>query len=323
MKVLITGADGFIGKNLIVRLGELPGSRCCASRGQIAGSDLAGRWWRSADAVFHLAGVNRPQDVDGVRRRQCRPDGTLVRMSLAASGRTIPVILSRRPRRMLDNPYGRSKRAAEEALWRYADSDRHAGACVSPAQCVRQVVPAELQLGRRHLLPQHRARPADPGQRSGRAAPAGVCGRCGRRVYSCACRRRRRCGVVVEVRAGATASRWASWLRRSRHSATAAHRWLPSGSAPAWCARCMPPTSATCRPNEFAYALPKYGDARGVFVEMLKTPDSGQFSFFTAHPGITRGGHYHHTKTEKFLVIKGTARFGFRHIVTGETPRDS
>jgi UDP-2-acetamido-2,6-beta-L-arabino-hexul-4-ose reductase len=51
---------------------------------------------------------------------------------------------------------------------------------------------------------------------------------------------------------------------------------------------------------------------------MLKTKDSGQFSFFTAHPGITRGGHYHHVKTEKFLVIKGKARFGFRHIVTDE-----
>ena len=72
-------------------------------------------------------------------------------------------------------------------------------------------------------------------------------------------------------------------------------------------------------PEFFAYDVPKHGDPRGVFVEMLKTPDCGQFSYFTAHPGITRGEHYHHTKTEKFLVIKGKAHFGFRHIVTGET----
>jgi len=51
---------------------------------------------------------------------------------------------------------------------------------------------------------------------------------------------------------------------------------------------------------------------------MLKTPDCGQFSFFTAHPGITRGGHYHHSKTEKFLVIKGRARYRFRHLLTDE-----
>src|SRR5690606_1271141 len=71
--------------------------------------------------------------------------------------------------------------------------------------------------------------------------------------------------------------------------------------------------------NDFVYDVPAYGDARGTFVEMLKTGDSGQFSYFTAHPGVTRGGHYHHSKTEKFLVIKGKARFGFRHIVSGQT----
>jgi UDP-2-acetamido-2,6-beta-L-arabino-hexul-4-ose reductase len=59
--------------------------------------------------------------------------------------------------------------------------------------------------------------------------------------------------------------------------------------------------------------VPKYGDPRGVFVEMLKTSDSGQFSYFTAHRESAWLRHYHHTKTEKFLVIKGQARFKFRH----------
>jgi len=71
--------------------------------------------------------------------------------------------------------------------------------------------------------------------------------------------------------------------------------------------------------GKFAYDLPRHGDERGVFVEMLKTKDSGQFSYFTAHPGVTRGGHYHHTKSEKFLVIKGDARFCFRHLSTNES----
>jgi UDP-2-acetamido-2,6-beta-L-arabino-hexul-4-ose reductase len=84
-------------------------------------------------------------------------------------------------------------------------------------------------------------------------------------------------------------------------------------------ARALYATYVSYLPNEsFAYDVPVYGDLRGVFVEMLKTPDSGQFSYFTAHPGITRGGHYHHTKTEKFLVIKGQAVFRFRHLLTGE-----
>jgi UDP-2-acetamido-2,6-beta-L-arabino-hexul-4-ose reductase len=71
-------------------------------------------------------------------------------------------------------------------------------------------------------------------------------------------------------------------------------------------------------PESFTYTVPQHGDERGVFVEMMKTTDAGQFSFFTAHPGITRGGHYHHSKTEKFLVIKGEACFRFRHMLTGE-----
>jgi UDP-2-acetamido-2,6-beta-L-arabino-hexul-4-ose reductase len=57
---------------------------------------------------------------------------------------------------------------------------------------------------------------------------------------------------------------------------------------------------------------------RGIFCEVLKTKEAGQFSFFTAHPGITRGGHYHHTKNEKFLVIKGEALFKFENIISTE-----
>ena len=84
--------------------------------------------------------------------------------------------------------------------------------------------------------------------------------------------------------------------------------------------RALYSTYVSYLPHEsFAYDVPVHGDARGEFVEMLKTPDCGQFSYFTAPPGITRGEHYHHTKTEKFLVIKGTARFAFRHIITGQT----
>ena len=71
--------------------------------------------------------------------------------------------------------------------------------------------------------------------------------------------------------------------------------------------------------EKFIYDLNPYVDERGMFVEMLKTPDCGQFSFFTIPPGITRGSHYHHSKTEKFLVVSGLARMRFRQLVTGET----
>jgi dTDP-4-dehydrorhamnose 3,5-epimerase and related enzymes len=71
-------------------------------------------------------------------------------------------------------------------------------------------------------------------------------------------------------------------------------------------------------PDDFKYEITNHNDARGSFAEMLKTNDSGQISFFSAKPGVIRGGHYHHTKTEKFLVIKGNAKFRFENILTKE-----
>jgi UDP-2-acetamido-2,6-beta-L-arabino-hexul-4-ose reductase len=71
-------------------------------------------------------------------------------------------------------------------------------------------------------------------------------------------------------------------------------------------------------PTKFATQIKKHSDHRGDFVEILRTPDCGQFSYFTAHPGVTRGGHYHHSKTEKFLVIQGKAKFKFRNLLTEE-----
>ena len=71
-------------------------------------------------------------------------------------------------------------------------------------------------------------------------------------------------------------------------------------------------------PSSFSYKLPMFTDKRGTFVEIMKTQDSGQFSVFTAHPGVTRGEHYHHSKTEKFLVVKGEALFRFRCLQTQE-----
>lgn len=67
--------------------------------------------------------------------------------------------------------------------------------------------------------------------------------------------------------------------------------------------------------KNFSYKINENNDERGKFVEILKTQNSGQISFLTAKPGVTRGGHYHNTKSEKFLVIKGKARFRFKNVI--------
>jgi UDP-2-acetamido-2,6-beta-L-arabino-hexul-4-ose reductase len=66
--------------------------------------------------------------------------------------------------------------------------------------------------------------------------------------------------------------------------------------------------------DKFSYELKGYEDERGTFYEFVKTMDSGQFSISTTAPGITRGNHYHNTKNEKFLVIKGEASIKHRQI---------
>ena len=71
--------------------------------------------------------------------------------------------------------------------------------------------------------------------------------------------------------------------------------------------------------EKFSHSIPQYKDERGNFSEIIKTQNAGQFSFFNCKPGMTRGQHYHHTKSEKFLVVSGKARFRFRHIITNET----
>jgi UDP-2-acetamido-2,6-beta-L-arabino-hexul-4-ose reductase len=70
--------------------------------------------------------------------------------------------------------------------------------------------------------------------------------------------------------------------------------------------------------DKFSYELKGYADERGTFYEFIKTIDSGQFSISTTQPGITRGEHYHNTKNEKFLVLKGKASIKHRNIYSDE-----
>jgi len=71
--------------------------------------------------------------------------------------------------------------------------------------------------------------------------------------------------------------------------------------------------------DKFAYEIESYSDVRGKFVEFIKTKTSGQFGYFTIEPGMERGNHYHHSKTEKFIVIHGLAKFTYENLNTKES----
>jgi UDP-2-acetamido-2,6-beta-L-arabino-hexul-4-ose reductase len=274
------------------------------------------------DFVFHLAGVNRPQDPDefaagnaGLTRALCDAVAGVAR----AAGRRIPILHTSLIHAALDNPYGRSKREAEEALqaagrdprvpvhvfrlpnvfgkWCRPDYNsavatfchniaRDLPIRINDPQAVVTLVYVDDVLDRfLQLMDGADAAAGSGGFESVAPQYTVTVGELARQLQ-----------VFRDSRGTLMADRVGTGLARALYSTYVSY--LPV--------------------EAFAYEVPQHADPRGVFVEMLKTPDCGQFSFFTAHPGVTRGGHYHHSKTEKFLVIRGDARFRFRHMQTGQ-----
>lgn len=298
----------------MVRLGELAGYEAIGFDREDSLDDLAERVGR-ADAVVHLAGINRPKDVKEFAEGNADLTVKLCEL-IAATGRKIPLIISSSIQADLANPYGESKRGAEVAGEALAEKTgnpvtiyRLPGVFGKWCRPNYNSVVATFCHNIANDLPIQISDPAFAinlvyvddvvGEfiRALDAMPAGLT--------------RGEVSPVYGITLGELAAQIEAF-KNCRES-------LVSEPVGTGLVRALYATYVSyLPPAKFAYDLPKYGDERGVFVEMLKTRDSGQFSFFTAHPGITRGGHYHHTKTEKFLVIKGSARFRFRHIVTGE-----
>lgn len=322
MKVLITGAEGFIGKNLCLRLSE----RKEVEVVRFGSGDDPARLPALIDDVqfvFHLAGVNRPQDPadfvaanSTLTTRLCEAAAS----AAAGTGRPLPVVLTSSTQVERDNPYGLSKRAAEDAVF-----------AASQKGSIRAHVFRLPNVVGKWCRPNYNSAVATFCHNIARDLPIQVNDPAAALtlVYVDDLVER-----FVQLMDGAdtapdaagferitpqyttTVGAVAELIRSFRESrATLMTERVGFGLV-----RALYSTYVSYLPVEaFAYPLPQHTDSRGTFVEMLKTPDSGQFSYFTAHAGVTRGGHYHHSKTEKFLVIKGQARFKFRHMYTGES----
>ena len=322
MKVLITGANGFVGKNLQLHLAVRRDVQVvCFTRGNDV-AELA-NMLHGVDFVFHLAGVNRPQDPAEFVAGNVDLTGVLCQAVGAvaeATGKKIPIVYTSSTQANRDNAYGVSKLGAETAL--FALQTQHA-------------VPVHV-----FRLPNVFGKWCKPNYNS---AVATFCHNIARGlpiqvndpnapvtlVYVDDVIERfvqLMDGADAAVDSGGfatvapqyttTVGELARQIQAFNHSRdTLMTERVGTGLVRALYASYL----SYLPPELFAYTVPQYGDPRGVFAEMLKTPDCGQFSYFTTHPGVTRGGHYHHSKTEKFLVIKGQARFKFRHMQTGET----
>lgn len=314
MKVLVTGSDGFIGKNLVVRLRELTDYQVVGFDRGDSLDDLAERVGY-ADAVVHLAGVNRPKDIREFEEGNADLTRQICAL-IAASGRKIPLIIASSMQAGLANPYGESKLNAESAAEAMAEETANPVAIyrfpgvfgkwcrpnynsVVATFChnIANDLPIQINDSAAAIDLVYIDDVVNELIRSLDSTPAGVS--------------RNEVSPVYTITLGDLAAQIEAF-KGCRES-------LISERVGTGLVRALYATYVSyLPPAKFSYQLPKYGDDRGVFVEMLKTKDSGQFSYFTAYPGVTRGGHYHHTKTEKFLVIKGKARFGFRNVITEE-----
>ncbi|MDT0684528.1 NAD-dependent epimerase/dehydratase family protein [Roseicyclus sp. F158] len=313
MQILITGAEGFIGRNLSLRLRENGHGVLRATR-QTTPPELA-QLASQADAVVHLAGANRPDteaeftDInDKYTEKLC---------AVLRSQGPIPVIAASTIQVERDTPYGRTKRAGEAHLLTLA---RDTGAPINICRLVNvfgkwcrpnynsvvatfchniaRDLPIQIDIPTAEVRLVHVDDVID-GWLAWLAKPGS-----GEQVTA----------IAPEYRI--TLRDLADRLRGYR----AIRQTHTVGDTGSGLGRALYATYVSYLPvADFAYKVTRHGDARGVFAEMLRTEHSGQFSFFTARPGVTRGGHYHHAKTEKFLVLKGQARFRFLNMDTGES----
>jgi len=314
LKVLVTGSNGFFGKNLKIHLSERKEIEVISFNRDDDLESLVSKL-DGVDFVFHFAGVNRPENVEDFTIGNLDLTAALCQ-AITATKRKIPIVYTSSVQAEVDSPYGLSKQGAEQVLINFSAATSVpiylfrlpnvfgkwckpnynsvvATFCHNVAQNLSiQIndVNAEIRLVYiddviKHFISIMDGALAEPGFGEVNPVYALSLGDLAEKIRQ-----------FNDSRKSLVTEPVGSGLDRALHSTYLSY----------------------LRPQQFSYELLKHEDPRGVFVEMLKTHNSGQFSYFTAHPGVTRGGHYHHSKTEKFLVLKGDAVFKFRHVISNE-----
>ena len=325
--ILITGAGGFVGKNLVAELTARGYTSLLCFEKDDTPETLAD-YCRRAAFVVHLAGINRPKDPNEFYAGNAGLTDVLL-SDLETAGNACPVLVTSSIQAALDNDYGKSKKQAEDAIFAHGSRTgapvyvfRMEGVFGKWCRPNYNSVVATFCHNIAHGLP---IQVRDPGyelplvyiddvvacildaMERGEAVrdEEGIC-----RIHPV---HRTTLGTLAETIQNFARARGGDAARALGTDG------LPTLAVPELAAgsfeKKLYSTYLSYLPEDgFAYDLNMHCDNRGSFTEFLRTPERGQVSVNISRPGIVKGNHWHHTKNEKFLVVKGEGVIRFRQI---------
>lgn len=323
MKILVTGAKGFVGKNLVATLNtikegknkttNLPTDLEICQFDVDTDKSLLDEYCNGCDFVVNLAGVNRPETTDEFMKGNFGFASTLLE-TLKKYNNTCPVLLSSSTQASLYNPYGQSKKAGEDLFFNYAEET---GAKV--------LVYRFPNVFGKWCRPNYNSAVATFCHNIANDLPIQVNDRnhpmtlvyiddVVNEIISAICGNETRdgnfCKVPVEhkITLGEIVDLIYSF-KESREN-----KQVPDMTEGSFSKKLYSTYLSYLPKDKFSYPLKMNVDDRGSFTEILRTVNNGQFSVNISKPGITKGQHWHHTKNEKFLVVSGKGVIRFRKI---------
>jgi len=312
-RILVTGGRGFLGRNLAAHLSQRKEWETRLFDREDSDSSF-GRWLLEADVIFHLAGVNRPPDPREFETGNAELTKQICQL-LRDNRRTPKIVFSSSIQAEWSNLYGESKAKAENQLRQFA---AETGACVRVYRLKNlfgkwsrpnyNSVIATFCHNIAHDLPLAISNPAhelefsyvDDVVATFLAEVDGVqsSGTAGQEIRG------------YRIQLGDLAGRIEAF-HQSRTNLV-----LPDFSD--WFNRALYATYLSyVPPGDLEQILNIKSDGRGSLAEFVKQKHIGQIFVSRTKPGVTRGNHYHHTKTEKFLVVEGNGLIRMRSIEGG------
>ena len=344
MKILVTGAKGFVGKNLCAQLNNIKSgkAKCYGNMtvSQVYEYDIDSTleqldsYCKEADFVFNLAGVNRPQNPEEFMQGNFDFASTLLNM-LKNHGNTCSIMLSSSIQATLqgrfgDSEYGRSKKASEELFFEYA---KETGAKVLVYRCpnlfgkwCRPNYNSAVATFCNNYANDLPIKVNDPNVELELlyiddfvdemiAALKGEEHHCEFEGVETVLRDNGRyCAVPTTYKV--TLGEIVALLEEFKKQPETL--LIPSISTGSF-AKALYSTYLSYLPKEkVSFPLKMNVDARGSFTELVRTLDKGQVSINISKPGITKGQHWHNTKWEFFIVVAGKGLIQQRKIGTNE-----